>query len=262
MLEIKKSIKSLYEINLIEGEGLGTSYEYYVKLRKLKNFINSIGNIERILMAGLPEKYGLSMDFFFLAHLLRAETVVIDERNEALEKAWKALNTLKKKNLCNDINFFFSAVDSLAEFDNHCLHEDKFDLAFSSEVLQRLKEDKARYLLNLRKKAKNSAIFAPNGKNSFHVKLSGLKGVYLEELLDLCNQTGSGSNIFDSGYLDLPPFPPGLSRSQESRERASESRVDAFFMKGLEIYSKIEKFMPKVVKEKNAHIVYVMIKNQ
>ena len=70
MLKIKYDIKSLYAINLVEGEGLGTAYEYYAKFRKLENFINSIKKPKRILIAGLPEKYGLSMDFFLLGQML------------------------------------------------------------------------------------------------------------------------------------------------------------------------------------------------
>ena len=45
-------------LNLLEGEGLGTSYEYYVKFRRLKRFILSVGPPKKILIAGLPERYG------------------------------------------------------------------------------------------------------------------------------------------------------------------------------------------------------------
>ena len=87
MLKITENIRSLYAINLVEGEGVGTAYEYYVKLRKLERFVNSIERPKRILIAGLPERYGLSMDFFLLGQMLQAETVAIDERSDALERA-------------------------------------------------------------------------------------------------------------------------------------------------------------------------------
>ena len=79
MLKIRETIKSLYPINLLEGEGVGTAYEYFVKLKKLERFINTIGPVKRILIAGLPERYGLSMDFVLIGRMLNAQVVVVDE---------------------------------------------------------------------------------------------------------------------------------------------------------------------------------------
>jgi len=261
MLNTKK-IKYLYNINLAEGEGLGTAYEYYVKLRKLKKFIKSIENPKRILIAGLPEKYGLSMDFILLGQMLDAETVVMDERREVLERAQEGLHSLKKKEIINDSKVLFLKADRIEEFDILSLGNREFDLALSSEVLQRLDQAQGTYVSKIKDLAKNFALFVPNRENKSHATLSGLKGVYLEELLAYCRKGNSGIDIFDYGYLDIPPFPPGLSRSQEKREQASESRLEAFLMKGLEIYSRFENIMPRFIKKRKAHIVYVLAKTQ
>lgn len=261
MLRTKK-IKSLYIINLVEGEGLGTAYEYYAKLRKLKEFIKSIEKPKRILIAGLPQKYGLSMDFFLLAQMLHAETVVIDERGEILERAQKAFHTLKAKNIFSDTEILFLKADRIEEFNNLSSGNSEFDLALSSEVIQRLDEARGTYVSSIKRLAKNFALFAPNRENEAHARLSGLSGISLKELLTHCLEGNSGVAIFDRGYLDMPPFPPGLSRSKEKREQAAESRLEAFLMKGLEIYSLCESIMPKFIKERKAHIVYVLAKTQ
>jgi hypothetical protein len=258
MIKIDKNIQSWYAINLIEGEGVGTSYEYYAKLRKLRRFINSIGKPKRILIAGLPEKYGLSMDFFWLGGVLNAETVVIDDRSEALERVGKVLSMLKSEKLLDETKVSFIKTDPISEFNSPDL---RFDLALSSEVLQRLDKSKKTYISNLIKVAKNFAIFAPNRGNESHANLSGLKSVWLEELLRHC-QEHSETQIYDYGYIDMPPFPPGLSRSQEKRDQAANSRIEIFLMKCLEIYNACEDITPKFIKEKIAHITYIMVKNQ
>lgn len=252
----------MYALNLEEGEGLGTAYEYYAKLRKLKKFINSIEKPKRILIAGLPEKYGLSMDFFLLGQMFHAEMSVMDERSEVLERAQDVFRTLKTKKIFGETKVLFLKADQIEDFISLGWKKKEFDLALSSEVLQRLDKAQGTYLSNIKKLAKNFALFAPNRENESHARLSGLKGVSLEELLAHCLEGDSGIDIFDCGYLDMPPFPPGLSRSQEKREQAAESRLEAFLMKGLEIYSLCESLMPRFIKEKKAHIVYVLAKTQ
>jgi len=264
MLKIKKNIKSLYDINLIEGEGVGTAYEYYTKLNKLNKFINSIEKPSRILIAGLPEKYGLSMDFFLLGQMLGADIVVIDERSNALERAEKTLWTLKSKELLKYIKVVFLKADQLSEFNSIDLikgEKGKFDLALSSEVLQRLDSAKETYISNLKKTAKYFAIFVPNRDNESHANLSGLKSVWLEELLNFFQKEHLRTTLYDYGYIDMPPFPPGLTRSQEKRDQAASSRFEAFLMKGLELYSHLEDIVPQSIKKQVAHIIYVMGKS-
>ena len=116
MLKIKHDIKSLYAINLIEGEGVGTAYEYYAKFRKLERFLNSIEKPKKILIAGLPEKYGLSMDFILLGQILKAETVVVDERPQVLARARRVLDILKENGLLDTSMVVFQKVENIASF--------------------------------------------------------------------------------------------------------------------------------------------------
>lgn len=261
MIKITENIKSLYAINLVEGEGIGTAYEYYAKLRKLEKFINSMEKPKKILIAGLPEKYGLSMDFFLLGQKLNTETVVVDERSEVLERAQNTLRHLKSMQRFDDKRVLFLKAEQMAEFKNESLMKEKFDLALSSEVFQRLDGGKENYLSNLMRLAKNFALFAPNSGNSSHANLSGLKSVRLEELLKFFQKAHLRTTLYDYGYIDMPPFPPGLTRSQEKRYQAAESRIERFFMKGLEIYSICEDIIPQSIKKQVAHIIYVMGKS-
>jgi hypothetical protein len=63
--------------------------------------------------------------------------------------------------------------------------------------------------------------------------------------------------VCEAGYLDLPPFPPGLQRSAGVKERAAESRVERLIMRGLEWWIRIERSLPRFVKRRFGHIVYV-----
>jgi hypothetical protein len=260
-MKIRKNIQSWYPINLIEGEGVGTAYEYFAKLKKLRKFIISIGNPKRILIAGLPEKYGFSMDFFWLGAMLNAETVVIDDRSEALENTGRVLSKLKSKHLINETKISFVKTDSISEFNNQSVIRKGFDLALSSEVLQRIDTSKETYISNLMKVSKNFAVFAPNRSNESHASFSGLKSVWLKDLLKYCLKH-SETRIYAYGYIDMPPFPPGVSRSQEKRDRAANSSFETFLMKALEIYNICEDITPNFIKAKFAHITYIMVKNQ
>ena len=257
-VRLKKSIKSLYGLNLLEGEGVGTAYEYFTKLRKLEKFINSIERPKNILVAGLPEKYGLSMDFFLMADTLRAQIVVVDDRDDRLQQAREVFTLAKSQGYFADCKATFSSVNSIAKIDNSNFLSGEFDLALSSEVLQRLEGSQHSYISRLKSLAKYIALFVPNNGNESHADLSGLNSVSLKELLRFCQNTSQQLAIYDYGYVDAPPFPPGLSRSQDKRQQAAQSSFEGFLMKGLEVYSRCENILPNFIMKKNAHIVYVM----
>jgi hypothetical protein len=89
-------LKSLYQISLrlalAEGEGVGTAYEYFAKRLALGRWLKQVGRPVRMLVAGLPQKYGSSLDFLLLAEELGAEVTVVDERPSALQNCnlrWK-----------------------------------------------------------------------------------------------------------------------------------------------------------------------------
>ena len=254
-----ESIRSLYALNLLEGEGLGTSYEYYVKLRRLKRFILSVGPPKKILIAGLPERYGLSLDFFLLGRMLCADVFVVDERSERLDKAKSVLEILKRTKAWRDNEVTFMKVEDISDIAGKTFLNDHFDLSLSCEVLQRLEGSQKKYVSGLMKVSSNFSLFVPNEKNQAHTRISALKGIRLDELVSLIQSEEAGIQMYDHGYIDIPPFPPGVSRSQKKREKASKSWAVKTFMKGLEIYSHLENMLPSRVKEKQAHIVYVMV---
>jgi hypothetical protein len=59
------------------------------------------------------------------------------------------------------------------------------------------------------------------------------------------------TNIKQSGYIDLPPFPPGIKKKKKIK--------NTYIINILKIFGIIEKYYP--LKKKIAHIVYVYIKN-
>src|SRR5260370_7161182 len=87
-----RSIKSLYRLAFAEGEGIGTAYEYFAKRLVLSKWLDGHARAKRVLIAGLPQKYGSSLDFLLIAQELgAAEIFVADDRPGALEKARQGL---------------------------------------------------------------------------------------------------------------------------------------------------------------------------
>ena len=94
------------------------------------------------------------------------------------------------------------------------------------------------------------ALFAPNGENPAHTNLSGLAGLSLQQLRALIGDSGR------TGYIDMPPFPPGMTRSDEQREQATSGRFEAAAMWGLGLFARAERFLPAVLRRRQSHIVY------
>jgi len=253
----RQSIKSLYRLSLVEQEGIGTAYEYYAKIAKLGRFLRVVGMPKKMLVAGLPEKYGFSMDFLMLAEQLRAEAVVVDERPERVHRAQEVLGELVSGHVLSGTRTRFETVPNLADFKLDKGRE-SFDIALSCEVVQRLDAGKDQYFSTLWQMAKNVAVFVPNGQNKDHASHSGLRSLHLEDLRKHCLAGRSDLRIYGSGYLDMPPFPPGISRSQEKRDKAASSRMEGFLMHALGLYCSVEPFLPPFAKAKFAHIAYVL----
>ncbi len=258
MPKVRESIKSYYALALAEGEGVGTAYEYYAKAGKLGRFLDSTGGVQTILIAGLPERFGFSMDFFLLAEKLKADVLAIDERSDRIQRAREVVRNLAGKGVVSGTRIRFLAVPEMADFGRCDLHPRQFDLGLSCEVLQRLDASSARYLSCLWQSAHNVALFVPNGGNAAHAVHSGLRSLPLRELLQACRLGWKNARIRDSGCLDMPPFPPGITRSQEKRDRAADSPVDNLAMRLLEVCCSAEKLWPGSVRSKHAHIAYVM----
>ena len=245
------SIKELYPLALAEGEGMGTAYEYYVKRMALGQFLDHGPRPRSILLAGLPQKYGSSLDFLLLGSELGASVTVIDDRPMALDRLRGALEVLKEMPDAPAIQPpAHIAQDELAGLSAVTQH---YDLVVSSEVLQRLPPDgRNSYLSRIRSLAGHRALFCPNAGNKAHNSRSGLAGLGLQELTTMT--AGRGETA--TGYMDMPPFPPGITRSAEQREGAKQGRFEGLFMWGLTRYAHMERFMPLAVRRRQSHIVF------
>ena len=255
------NIGTLYPATVAEGEGIGTAYEYYVKWKKLARFTRELGRPRSMLVAGLPERYGLSMDFLLLSQALDMQVTVVDDRRQRLEQCQQAAQTLQQEGFFSRLRARFEWVANLAHFNLVEVEKARFGLAVSCEVVQRIPEvERMAYVTNLRKHSDALALFAPNSGNKSHATLSGLCGVSRDELVSYCEEAGGSVVWHDQGYIDLPPFPPGLSRSADQRERAMTGRLERTVMQGLQIYSIGENLLPEFIKVRLAHIVYAMLR--
>lgn len=247
------SIKDLYPLALAEGEGMGTAYEYYVKRRPLSVFLAGRPRPRSILIAGLPEKYGASLDFMLLATELGAAVTVVDDRPAALERLRGALDMLERLGDAPPINRPTSAL--LADLETISAVSGPFDLILSSEVLQRLTPAaRSSYVASLRSMSPTLALFCPNAHNEAHNSRSGLGGLSLDEMRQLTATWTTGV-----GYIDMPPFPPGITRTAEQRDEATSGRFEALVMWGLGIYARAERFVPVALRRRQSHIVYAFI---
>lgn len=248
------SIKSLYALALAEGEGVGTAYEYFAKRLALVSWLKQVGQPGRLLISGLPEKYGSSLDFLQMAQELGAEVSIVDERPFALQKLQSSLAAAQQEGWLTGVSptlIPVASMSALAEVTG------SFDLCIASEVVQRLEvADRAQYVARLGELATAVAIFTPNGDNPAHTNISGLNGLTLAELRSLFANLYASSPAFHSGYIDMPPFPPGITRSDDQREQATSGRFEALMMWGLGYYARAEKILPPNIRRRQSHIVY------
>jgi len=199
-------LKTAYRLALLEGEGLGTAYEYYVKFRLIWRVLGGF-RPKSVLVYGLPEKYGYSLDFFHMfpgADLFEKRREKVAELFRLVEKAG-----LKKPTLVDTVK--------------------GYDLVLSCEVMQNGFDvsEFGKYI-----------VFVPNGDNNGHLRFSGLRGLKLNEV----------KSFGSCGYVDMPPFPPGVKKKSES------GWVVVWLLK---MWYYVERVAPVFVKKRFAHVVYV-----
>jgi len=241
------SIKDLYAYALAEGEGVGTAYEYYVKRRVMAPLLAKLPRGAHVLVAGLPEKYGTSLDFVLAASERGARILLVDERAAAVDRARTAIGRLEQDGRLTGVDLEYRVIGSFEELSAL----PRQDLVLSCEVVQRLPEhERGDYVRAIRALGSRGVVFVPNSENGSHLAISGLGGLDRRGL----------STLFDGearvGFVDLPPFPPGIKRSEDQRARASSGLAEAIAMRGLEVYSAAEPVLPSLVKRQFAHIVY------
>lgn len=254
---MKDTIKSLYAYALAEGEGVGTAYEYVAKAEFIRPIVSKLSALAaradgaagaRVLVAGLPEKYGTSLDFAILAHRHNASLHVVDDRKDAIDRAGKGIAAVQRAGRLLGLRVEYRRLESLAALSEMPQH----DVVLSCEVLQRVPSPaRADFVNALRSRAPIGALFVPNAENASHLAISGLAGFSRRELEALFGGARSG-------YVDMPPFPPGIARSKEQRARASSGMAEALAMRALDLYCSGERFVPAPVKRRFAHIVCAM----
>ena len=260
---LQYSIKSLYPLALAEGEGIGTAYEYFTKRLLLSRWLPQEWQPNHILIAGLPEKYGASFDFLLLASEMETAITITDDRPESLAKVEEALAQAQDDGHLTNLEPKYcltSSMELMAETNGY------FDLVLSSETLQRLAAgDRKQYVNRLLQLAPKAAIFTPNNDNPAHTNLSGLSGLRLDELDTIVKQGLDSDNGFESqaslqiGYIDMPPFPPGITRNEEQREHATSGQGEAIAMWGLGQYARLERWLPLGWRRNKSHIVFALI---
>ncbi|MEZ4516221.1 MAG: hypothetical protein R3C44_05050 [Chloroflexota bacterium] len=243
------TVKDLYALALAEGEGMGTAYEYYAKRRVLEPWLGRHPRPKTMLIAGLPERYGLSLDFLLLGTELGADITIVDERPESFQRLFSAREALLSEGL-----YQLSAPNTVlvANGANPMEIGQPFDLVVSSEVLQRLDAaERLTYTTFIQATGNAAALFAPNADNPAHTNRSGLAGLHLSEIQEL---TTADAGL--TGYLDMPPFPPGITRSEEQREQATTGSFENLVMWGLGHYARHENWVPRNLRKTQSHIVY------
>ncbi len=228
-------LNKLYTLALAEGEGLGTAYEYFVKLRLLKKILNNNNKIKTVLIYGLPEKYGFSLDFLYFCKRQNIRPDLYEPRKNKLNKLYEILNDLNQN---KKIVLKFNQVTKLNK---------KYDLILSGEVLQSLNEDELRkYNENIKLYGQKTIIFTPNKNNKAHNKISKLNSYSIKGLKKLFK------NNKLTGFIDNPPFPPGI--------KAKKKITSKLFIFILQIFASLEFLIPKFIRKKTSHIVYVYLK--
>jgi hypothetical protein len=263
------TIRSMYPLTLLEGQGMGTAYEYYSKLRVMARVFARTGAPRSVLVLGLPEKHGYDLDLVLLAHHLRL--VVCEDRREVLAGFRRALERLPAELAWRPYASPDAASGSAVETIEvnsltDCLDGQRFDWIISTASVQRLpNEGIVAYLQNARQMADHILLFIPNSGNRAHLTLSGLRGLDLDEMLALCRHAGIDpgpqrpSALLAAGYCDIPPFPPGLQRSTEAKERAMHSPVETLAMWCLQWWCRGESWMPRALQKRLAHLIYVAL---
>jgi hypothetical protein len=252
----RRSIRTLYPLALAEGEGVGTAYEYAAKRQVLRRWFQQIGLKSMppgpLLVAGLPEIYGSSLDYCLLAQEIDRPVLIVDEDPALLSKGEQAIQQAQAAGQLGGLPARFVQVANLAAMTEI---NEPAGWAICNEVLQRFdpagRQDYAQRLAEI---AGLVTLFAPNGSNQAHVTSSGLAALAPAEMRELI--TALPGKHPAGGFCDLPPFPPGITRSAEQRTQAQTGRREALVMWGLDQYVRGERWFPAGWQQRQAHIVY------
>lgn len=264
------NISNLYEIAALEREGWGTAYEYYSKLPYLNKSFENEKNID-VMVLGLPEKYGYSMDFILYCYLnIVKRIIVFDERKEKIDNFSKLLTSFNK-----NISKYIGIIPDTEILKTNSWNELKnynVDITLSCEVFQRLDNtSKDMFIDFIRNNTRKYLVFVPNGNDIAHKNVSTLKTLSIDELTGIFRDT----EITNFGYVDCPPNPPGITLNKNKNKNISvDTKDDSTItdkLKGVIIYILLStwyivfeqkiSFLLKNFFESNAHIVFVVGEN-
>lgn len=227
-------LSKLYELALMEEEGLGTAYEYASKYKILKQYLDS----KKVLIYGLPEKYGFSLDFLYFLNEHGCEVHVYEEKKEKLDKYCTILQVLEKKGVISRKPLI---VDKIREV---------YDVIFSSEVIQQFDSKRLQeYFNNVKKFSKKAVIFFPNGNNPSHCSLTKLKAYTPEYVSETFKY-----DQFKTGFVDMPPFPPGLKMKSDKERHGLKLLAYPLFL-----WLLLESVFPSFIKKRFCHIAYIKV---
>lgn len=254
MLFPPTALQLLHTLTLIEGEGLGMAYEYFVRRRLLLNWYRARPHPQRLLIAGLPEKHGFAFDFFLLAQEWTAELVIVDERPHRLAKCQRLVAAAQHQGYFHNLTPTYLPVTDLIHLPEL---QQTFDLALSAELLQRIPSEWVpRFWHTLCQRTKAIGLFAPNADNPAHQLYSHLPGLYLDDMHTIALMAHESQ--VRVGYLDIPPFPPGVSRSPDQREQAAAGLFNQLSIWLLELYARLEPYFGRRWSRGRAHTVYAL----
>ena len=251
-------LKFWYRLNLLEGEGLGSSYEYVNKLHKLKSWFSD-KRLNKVVIAGLPGKYGFSLDLILFSFLAGAnEIIVVDDRQAKI----KALTRILKSDLLpvalrDIIQIKLLTRQQLTSPRFYKDHFGKVDLVANSEVIQNWTEsERKNWVKGMTQLTRNLVIFVPNKGNQAHMTVSKLKNLSIDEVNKLTPKPKT------TGYIDMPPFPPGIKRSDEQKGALAESKFFWFpLSKALEMWMGLQNNILSGLLPSRAHLIYLFVKN-
>jgi hypothetical protein len=252
------SIMDLYPVALLEGEGMGTAYEYSTKLKLLRRVVAATRPPRHVMIGGLPQAYGVDLSLAFLAALYDCRVVVAEDRQLALEAFETVLRSSSVTRWLDPRRFEMRLLGALPRARR--AGDPVFDLWVTTSSIQRLKGGGlGAYLAQVQEGAHHAVLFVPNKDNRAHLTLTKMDGFALPELVAACTQ--AGLTVRQAGYVDLPPFPPGIKRSAEAKEKAAESRLERLAMRGLEGWAWGERLLPRFLKRRFAHLAYVWLQS-
>lgn len=120
---------------------------------------------------------------------------------------------------------------------------------------RRNNEARYNYINQLFDSSDSAIIYAPNNDNSAYLEITGLSSISKTEALLWCTNLKGHTVCRKIGFIDMPPFPPGVKTVVASRKR--NLGLKKFICKGLEAWHYLDSALPELFKRHFSHIIYL-----